>query len=499
MASSVSAEPAPPVSGAAASVEANGLNVIAESERHGTPRSLFWPWFAANISVLAIPYGAYVLGFGLSFWQAVLAMVLGTVLSFLLCGFVSLAGKRGSAPTMVLSRASFGVQGNRVPALLSWLLLVGWETVLVVLATLASATVFNRLGWGGGTETKVVALIVVAAVTVISGVFGFRIIMRVQTWITMATAVLTVVYIALTVDEISWDAVTAHSAGGAPEVIGATVLLVTALGLGWTNAAADYSRYLPRGASGRGVVFWTTFGASLGPLLLILYGILLTGSSESISKAVQSDPIGALTTILPTWFLVPFALVAILGLIGGTVLDIYSSGLSLLSLGLRVPRYVAALIDGVIMTIGSIAVVFFADDFIGPFQGFLVTGGVPLAAWCGIFLGDMILRRRDYHDEDLYTARGRYGSVRWSALALLALGTAVGWGLVVNTTGTSWLAWQGYLLEPLNLGGKEGTWAFAGLGVLVSLAIGFLGTLLLTRRQVARQEALDDAPATVAR
>ncbi|AKU15172.1 purine-cytosine permease family protein [Luteipulveratus mongoliensis] len=498
MATPLSAETAPAKTGAAASVEANGLNVIAESERHGTPRSLFWPWFAANISVLAIPYGAYVLGFGLSFWQALLAMVLGTILSFLLCGFVSLAGKRGSAPTMVLSRASFGVDGNRVPAFLSWLLLVGWETVLVVLATLASATVFDRLGWGGGNETKVIALIVVAGITVVTGVFGFQIIMKVQTWITLATGVLTVVYIALSFDEISWDAVTAHKSGGLPEVIGAVVLLVTALGLGWTNAAADYSRYLPRGVSGKGVVFWPTFGASLGPLVLIFFGILLAGSDEKISAAVQSDPIGALTTILPTWFLVPFALVAILGLIGGTVLDIYSSGLSMLSMGIKVPRYVAALIDGVVMTVGAVAVVFFADDFVGPFQGFLITGGVPLAAWCGIFLADMMLRRRDYHDEDLYDARGRYGSVRWSALALLALGTAVGWGLVTNTF-ADWLEWQGYLLDPFNLGGKEGTWAYAGLGVLVSLAIGFIGTALLTRGEVARQEALDDAPTDTAR
>lgn len=478
-------------SGAASSVEANGLNVIAESERHGTPRSLFWPWFAANISVLAISYGAFVLGFGLSFWQAIIATIAGTVLSFLLCGLVSLGGKRGSAPTMVLSRASFGVNGNRVPAFLSWLLLVGWETVLVVLATLASATVFTRLGWGGGTETKVIALIVVAGITVITGVFGFQIIMKVQTWITLATAVLTVVYMGLALDEIDWSAVTAHKSGGFPEVVGATVLLVTALGLGWTNAAADYSRYLPRNASSKGVVFWPTFGASLGPLVLIFFGLLLAGSDAKVADGVGNDPIGTLTTILPTWFLVPFALVAILGLIGGTVLDIYSSGLSLLSMGLKVERYVAALIDGVVMTAASVAVVFFADDFIGPFQGFLITGGVPLAAWCGIFLGDMALRRKDYHDVDLYDARGRYGSVRWSALGLMALGTAIGWGLVVNTTGTDWLTWQGYLLEPLGLGGKEGTWAYAGLGVLVSLAIGFVGTLLLTRGEVRRQEALD--------
>ncbi len=41
--------------------EANGINVIGEDERKGLPRGLFWPWFAANISVLGLAYGAYVL------------------------------------------------------------------------------------------------------------------------------------------------------------------------------------------------------------------------------------------------------------------------------------------------------------------------------------------------------------------------------------------------------------------------------------------------------
>ncbi len=66
-------------------VEMNGINVIAESERKGRPHDLFWPWFAANVSVLGLSYGSFVLGFGISFWQAVVVGVVGIVLSFLAC------------------------------------------------------------------------------------------------------------------------------------------------------------------------------------------------------------------------------------------------------------------------------------------------------------------------------------------------------------------------------------------------------------------------------
>jgi purine-cytosine permease-like protein len=474
-------------------IELNGIEVISESERGGRPRDLFWPWFAANISVLGISYGAFTLGFGVSFWQAVIVGLIGIVVSFALCGWVALAGKRGSAPTMVLSRAAFGVRGNRLTAALSWLLTVGWETVLVVLATLATSTVFTRLGWGGGTGTKVVALIVVSAITVLAGVAGFAVVMRLQTIITVVTAVLTVVYVILVVKDVHWSTVSAIPSGSAQAMIGALVFLMTGFGLGWVNAAADYSRYLPRRASSRGVFGWTTFGAALGPVVLLVFGLLLAGSSKDLSDKIGADPIGALTTLLPTWFLVPFAIAAVLGLIGGAVLDIYSSGLALLTAGVRIPRYLAAGVDGVIMVAGTIYVVFFGSSFIGEFQGFLITLGVPIAAWCGVMLADVALRRRDYDEAALFDPRGRYGDVRPLPLLLVIVGTALGWGLVTNSS-AGWLDWQGYLLGPLGLGGKQGAWAFAGLGILLALVIGFVGTLFTAgriRQQEAERESLD--------
>jgi NCS1 family nucleobase:cation symporter-1 len=480
--------PAEPAGVTTTGVELTGLETIAESERHGKPSGLFWPWFAANVSVFAIAYGAYVLGFGISFWQATIVGVIGIVISFFLVGVVSLAGKRGSAPTMVLSRTMFGVDGARLVAFLSWILTVGWETVLTVSAVFAvDATVAALGGPADSPVTKIIALIVIAGIVVVVGIYGFRLIMRVQFWITLVTAVVTIVYLITVLPLIDFSAVSAIEAGSIAAVVGALVFMMTGFGLGWVNAGADYSRYLPRNASGKGVVGWTTFGAALAPVILLVVGLLLAGSSADLSSAIASYSLGPLIPLTQPWFVIPFAIVVVLGLVAGAIMDIYSSGLSLLAVGLKVPRPVAAGIDGVLMVLASIYVLFFATDFFGPFTGFLITLGVPIAAWCGIFVADVILRRKDLADKELYDSKGRYGSIRWVSIAILVVATVVGWGLVTNGY-APWLAWEGYFFGPGD-GAFRADWQYSNLGVLVALVIGFVGYLILGRSAVKAQES----------
>ena len=468
-------------------LELNGINFIKEGERSGKPSSLFWPWCGANVSLLALSFGAFFLGFGISVGQAALAALLGVVLSFLLVGVSSLAGKKSNAPTMTLSRAAFGVRGNFVPGLLSYLIFVGWETVLVSLATLATETVLSRLGHIDHNLARILGFLVAVSLTVVGGVLGFHVIMKLQKWLTILTGVMTLGYITLTFNHIDWSMVSSIRGGTAQAFIGAMVFGITGIGLGWVNSAADYSRYLPRTVSSRAVVGWTVFGSSLVPIILVIYGSLLAGSSKNLSGKIANDPIGALTNLLPTWYLIPFAVVAVLGLIGGAILDLYSSGLALVSIGLPVRRHVAASIDAVIMLLGTIYIVWHASNFIGPFQGFLITLGVPIAVWSAIFVADVILRKRDYAESELFLPSGRYGSVNIRSIFLLLAGSVLGWGFVTNPF-ASWLSWQGYFMGLI--GGKEGPWAFANLGVIFALVFGFLGYVLLSKRSIKRQESL---------
>ena len=467
-------------------LELNGPNLIQESERGGSAKSLFWPWAGANVSLLALSYGAFFLGFGISFKQATWAAIIGTTLSFLLVGFSSLAGKKSNAPTMILSRAVFGVKGNILPGTLSYLIFVGWETVLVSLATLATGTVFTRIGNIDNNLALVLGFVLAVSLTIFGGVLGFSTIMKIQKWLTLTTIMMTALYIGLTISNVNWSSIMAIKDGSNQAFIGALIFGITGIGLGWVNAAADYSRYLPRSVSSKAVVGWTVLGASIVPIILVIYGSALAGSSKELSDAIAMDPIGALTALLPTWFLIPFAMIAVLGLVGGAILDLYSSGLTLVSIGLPVKRHVAAAIDACIMLAGTIYIVWFADNFFYPFQGFLITLGVPIAVWSAIFVADVILRKKAYDERSLYSITGVYGGVNKGSLLIMLFGTIIGWGFVTNSF-APWLSWQGYLLGVI--GGKEGPWAFSNIGVIFALIIGFFGHILSARKAIMQQES----------
>jgi NCS1 family nucleobase:cation symporter-1 len=465
-------------------IETHGIDAIPDAERHGSPRDLFSIWFAANISMLSVTYGGFLVVFyGLNLWQAAVAAIVGVVVSFLLVGLISLAGRRSGAPTLVLSRAPFGVVGNALPTVVSYVTLVGFEIILTCLATLATQTVLGRLGLSTNNATLAIAFVIIAALAVAVSLLGHATIQRVQVWFTVAFGVLTVVFIALEVGKVDWHKVATLPEGSlVAGLIGGISIVMAATGITWTSAAADYSRYLPRSARSGPVVSWTVVGASVPLIILIVFGSLLAAGNSSV--ATSSNPIGVLAAPLPTWFLVPYLLVAVGGLIAEVLMSSYSGGLNLLTLGLRVPRYRSIVIDSLLLVAGSVYILFFAPSFFAPFEGFLLTVGVPLAAWAAIFLVDLwLLRGGGYSEKDLYDVRGRYGAVNAAGVGSLVLATAVGWGLVTSTSPA--FSWAGYLLR--FVGGTTGAIGASSIGLLIAFVLAGVLYAFLARTSLGRQ------------
>lgn len=457
-------------------IELRGIEPVADSERHGTPFELFWVWFAANIGILGIVYGGILTSSGLNVWQSMLVALVAPAVSFALVGMLSVAGKWGGAPMLTLSRAAFGTRGNIGPTLISWLSLVGWETVSVITAAYALLGLFALAGLPANIVWTIVSLVVIALLVVAIGLLGHATLVWIQraaTWIFGALTLLVIIFL---VARTNWSIVLAAPAGPWDSGILATMSIIMAgTGISWVNAGADYARYFPHTSKDSGIIWWTILGSTIPLFLLIITGTLLSSNIKDLANL--ANPVQTIGNALPAWMAIPYLITAIGGLIVGADLSIYSSGLNLLTLGLKIERYKTILVDGALMIAGSIYVMLVAQNFLGPFESFLQLLADGLTAWSAVFLVDM-LRRRGYDSsglaetgpESCYYYRG---GVNWAGTIAWLL------GIIISLTFTSSPWFNG----PFAIG----IFATSSLGYLIGFGVSALTYwLLISFRTKAR-------------
>ncbi|QBD77572.1 cytosine permease [Ktedonosporobacter rubrisoli] len=425
----------PPQSDKVWSIELHGIEPIADNERHGTAFELFWVWFAANIGILGIVYGGILATSGLNLWQSILVALIAPAASFALVGVLSIAGKWGGAPTLTLSRAPFGTRGNLGPTLISWISLVGWETISVITAAYALLGLLNLVGLPSNVFWTIVSLIIIAVLVVVIGLLGHATLVWIQQAATWIFGALTLVVVVFLLARTNWSAVLAAQPGPWDTGVLATLsIIIAGTGIGWANAGADYARYLPHKVKGSSIVGWTVFGSTLPLFVLILTGRLLASHLSNLASA--ENPVLAIGSALPSWMAIPYLITAIGGLVAGADLSIYSSGLNLLAIGLKIERYKTVIIDGVLMIAGAIYVMLIAQNFFTPFESFLQLLADGLTAWSAIFLIDM-LKRRSYNIAGLTdtSARSSYfyiAGINRAALIAWLLGILAGLAFTVS-------------------------------------------------------------------
>ena len=220
-------------------MEPGGNEFIAEADRHGKPRQLFWTWTSPNLEFATIFVGVLaVAAYGMTFWQAVAGIVIGTGLGAIAHYFLSARGPLHGVPQMVLGRLAFGFKGNAVPAvLMSVTAGVGWFATNSVSGAYALATLF---GIG-----PLLGLIIIVLLQTGLAFFGHNLVHAFERW---TFPVLAVIFAITSVVILSKAELGAPAAEGGVGGMGGFLLTVgTAFGYaaGWTPYAADYTRYLP--------------------------------------------------------------------------------------------------------------------------------------------------------------------------------------------------------------------------------------------------------------
>jgi purine-cytosine permease-like protein len=419
-------------------VEAHGIDLIPDGERRGRPRELFSVWAAANVNYLSLVVGGALVLMGLSLWQAVAVIVVGN-LFWLLTGLLAISGPAAGAPSEVITRAVYGVRGNRVNnAVTGWLISVCYFALNLAAAATSAFTLVEKAGVPVGTGVKAVVVVVIAALTLTISVYGHALILRLYLPITLGlTAVFAVVAVA-----VLGRADFGHSSA-APLTgtdLWATVLAgitLTASGPLSYTTSADFSRYLPRTASAKAIAGWTAFGAFLPSVVVCSLGALAATAVD------MTDPQTALGAILPGWFEPLFLLALVLGTIAINALTAYSAGLALQAVGLRVRRTVSVLVDGAV----AVALTLYAllvSDFLDTVSDVLQLTVVLLGPATAVYATDILLRRNRYDGPALTdeTPAGPFwytAGVNWPGALALTAGVAAA-ALSVNTLYTGPIA-----------------------------------------------------------
>jgi len=364
----------------AGAIETNDVAQIPAGERHGKPWHLFTVWSSPNLEFATVFVGALgVLFFGLTLWQAILAVVVGNALAAVTHGILSTWGPEAGLPQMVLGRTAFGKWGNLIPAGLSTLVAgIGWFAV----NTISGAFALQAL-------TKIdlsISLLIIIAAQIIIAFVGHNLI---QKWERYAFYAFLLVWVIVTVIMLPKGNYAAPF--GDFNVGGFTLAAGAAYGYtaGWSPFASDYTRYLPANSDKRALGLAAGLGNFVSTSVLMVVGVV----AFSILKTDENGTAN-FAGLLGNDVLAAITLLAIaVGSVSANVLNVYSGAMSFLAmgfkLGFKTRRAIMVALAGVIGGWAAFANVSTWKTL----EGFLLVVSYWVAPWLAIVIVDRFLRK----------------------------------------------------------------------------------------------------------
>jgi len=366
---------------------------------------VFWSHFSSGLAPAAWVLGALLVGIGLDVRAGLVALAVGNLIAGLAVGACATIGPSTGLTQIEISRYSFGRIGTRMPALLNWMCAVGLDAVNNVPSVLAFAAIVALLGlhlpfWLG--------LAILAGLQMAASMHGHHLVQLVTKYGGYA---LTLVFAGTEIVAIArgGSLPPAHAAA-APALVLLGISMVAGSGLGFAPFTSDYTRYLPRTTNRWSVFAIVVVATTLGGFGVEICGLLIA------SRLVDLSPSGIITTIAGlTGPFAPIALIAIaLSAIVINSLNDNTAAYSLISAGVRVRRYVAAVITAVC---GYALAVAGEGSFLTLFSNFLVLLAYWIAPWTGIVIADRYLVRPSPHPP----RRWESGAVIWAIVTPVTL------------------------------------------------------------------------------
>lgn len=368
-------------------VEPGGIEAIPLDRRHGSAWQLLATWTAPNLEFATIFVGVIAVAFfGLGFWQAVAAMILGNALGSVAHGVLSSWGPRDGVAQMVLGRVAFGTRGNILPAALNTVMAgLGWFATNSVSGAFALTTLTGLPVW--------LSLLIIVVLEVAVAFLGHDV---VQLFERYATIVLGLIFLLATVALLVNGSLAGGANGrpGGATLAGITLTVSAAFGYsaGWNPYATDYTRYLPAHVSRRA----TGLAAGIGNFVSCTVLMVAGAAAATLAGFDPDDPTSSFTAAeaMPVWIGRLTLLAIAVGAIAANALNIYSGAMSFLAAGVRIRfslrrAIVAVGFGGIGFFIALVA----STDPKNTYESFLLVIAYWIAPWLGVVLTDRYLRR----------------------------------------------------------------------------------------------------------
>lgn len=320
-------------------------------------------------------------------WDGLAATALGTLAAALILGLLSNTGPRSGLPQIVFTRSIFGVRGSHVGAALTLFLAVGWFAVDCVIAAQAGAQLFG----GGNAGLTFVLVILIAGASVAVAVYGHQTISVLEKWGAITFAALSALLFVFLAPQFHWSQPATATGANYPAAIVLGFMTCFALVASWYPFASDYSRYLPARSSTRAVTLWPVAGIAVPMIGLGLFGLLLPTIDSGL--AASSGVLAVISAHAPAWIAIPFFCFVVVGEIWANYLDVYTAGLVLLTMGIKLHRWQSALGCGILGTaLAAYAVL--VTDFHVAYEDFLVLTYLWAPAWAAVVLLSVFVFRK---------------------------------------------------------------------------------------------------------
>jgi NCS1 nucleoside transporter family len=399
-------------------IETHGIERVSPTTRtHVRIFDNFTMWLSANLVISTVGLGALAIPiFGLGFWDSVAIIIIFNALGVLPVAFFSTLGPKLGLRSMTISRFSFGWVGGITMALFNVAACIGWSVVNVIIGGQLVAAL------SGGRVPSWVGILILAGLTTLVSIFGYRYVHRYERYAWIPMAVMFGIMLIIAAPHFS---IVATPAFGAAEIAGLLSFggAVYGFATGWSSYAADYNVNQPEDTpSSR--VFWLTFlGIFIPCVLLETLGMAFTTFSPwatKFSNGLVGDLLAAVVSPLGGFGTLILVLLA-LSVIANNVPNDYSLGLSVQVFGRpfqRVKRYVWTLIGAVIYVVIALPA---AANFAKTLTDYLLIIAYWLGPWAIILILEHFVFRRGHYNVDDWNTPSRL-PIGWAAIVSMVFG-----------------------------------------------------------------------------